>query len=205
MPGIIGRKIGMTSVFNEEGKNLPCTVISAGPCVVTQVKTEENDGYTAVQIGYEEKAEKRTSAALKGHYKAAGTSPKKHVVEFDGYAEELKAGDVIDVNLFEEGEFVDVTGTSKGKGFQGVMKRHNFGGVGDATHGTKDVARAPGSIGMASTPSRVMKGMRMAGRMGGDRVKVQNLKVLKILADQNLLVVKGAIPGPKGSIVTIEK
>lgn len=205
MPGIIGRKIGMTSVFSEEGKNLPCTVIATGPCVVTQIKTMENDGYTAVQIGYEEKAEKRTSAAQKGHFKAAGTSPKKHVIEFDGFADEVKTGDVIDVSMFEEGEFVDVTGTSKGKGFAGVMKRHNFHGVGDASHGTKDVGRAPGSIGMASTPSRVMKGTRMAGRMGSDRVKIQNLQVLKVLADKNLLVVKGAIPGPKGSIVTIEK
>lgn len=205
MPGIIGRKIGMTSVFNEEGKNVPCTVISAGPCVVTQLRTEEKDGYTAVQIGYEEKAEKRSSAALKGHFKAAGTTPKKHVIEFDGFEQEVKTGDSIDVTLFDEGEFVDVTGTSKGKGFAGVMKRYNFRGVGDASHGTKDVGRTPGSIGMASTPSRVMKGMRMAGRMGTDRVKVQNLLVLKVMAEKNLIVVKGAVPGPKGSIVTIEK
>ncbi|UTW63296.1 50S ribosomal protein L3 [bacterium SCSIO 12741] len=205
MPGIIGRKIGMTSVYNEEGKNLPCTVIAAGPCVVTQVRNEETDGYTAVQIGYEEKSEKHTSAALKGHFKKSGTTPKKHVQEFDGYDQDVKPGDVIDVSIFEEGEFVDVTGTSKGKGFQGVMKRHGFHGVGDATHGTKDVGRAPGSIGMASTPSRVFKGMRMAGRTGGDTVKVQNLRVLKVIGDKNLLVVKGAVPGPKGSVVTIEK
>ncbi|MBD81052.1 MAG: 50S ribosomal protein L3 [Crocinitomicaceae bacterium] len=205
MPGLIGRKIGMTSVFNEAGKNLPCTVIAAGPCVVTQLRTEEKDGYTAVQIGYEEKSEKRSSAAQKGHFKAAGTTPKKHVMEFDAFEGEVKTGDTVDVSLFEEGEFVDVTGTSKGKGFAGVMKRYNFHGVGDASHGTKDVGRTPGSIGMASTPSRVMKGMRMAGRMGSDKVKVQNLLVLKVLADKNLLVVKGAVPGPKGSIVTIEK
>ena len=205
MPVIIGRKIGMTSVFNEAGKNMPCTVISAGPCVITQLRTEEIDGYTAVQIGYEEKAEKRSSAAIKGHFKAAGTTPKKHVVEFKGFDHEVKAGDTIDVSLFNEGEFVDVTGTSKGKGFAGVMKRYNFKGVGDASHGTKDVGRTSGSIGMASTPSRVMKGMRMAGRMGTDTVKVQNLLILKVMADKNLIVVKGAVPGPKGSIVTIEK
>lgn len=205
MPGIIGRKIGMTSVFSEEGKNLPCTVIAAGPCVVTQVRTVETDGYTAVQIGYEDKSEKNTSAALKGHFKKAGTTPKRHVVEFDGFDGDVKAGDVIDVNIFEEGEFVDVSGKSKGKGFQGVMKRHNFHGVGDATHGTKDVGRAPGSIGMASTPSRVFKGMRMAGRTGGEMVKVNNLQILKVIADKNLVVVKGAVPGPKGSIVKIEK
>ncbi|MAZ37032.1 50S ribosomal protein L3 [Salibacteraceae bacterium] len=205
MPGIIGRKIGMTSVFNEEGKNLPCTVLSVGPCVVTQVRTEETDGYTAVQIGYEEKSEKHTSAALKGHFKKAGTTPKKHVEEFDGYDQEVKAGDVIDSSIFEEGEYVDVSGVSKGKGFQGVVKRHNFHGVGDASHGTKDVGRAPGSIGMASTPSRVFKGMKMGGRTGGDLVKVANLQVLKVIAEKNLVVVKGAVPGPKGSIVKVEK
>jgi len=205
MPGIIGRKIGMTSVFNEEGKNLPCTVLSVGPCVVTQVRTEETDGYTAVQIGYEEKSEKHTSSALKGHFKKAGTTPKKHVEEFHGYDQQVKAGDIFDSSMFEEGEFVDVSGVSKGKGFQGVVKRHNFRGVGDASHGTKDVGRTPGSIGMASTPSRVFKGMKMAGRMGGDLVKVANLQVLKVISEKNLVVVKGAVPGPKGSIVKVEK
>lgn len=205
MPGIIGRKIGMTSIYSEEGKNMPCTVIEAGPCVVTQMRTEETDGYNAVQIGYEEKGEKRTSAALRGHFKKAGTAPLRHVMEFNGYNEEVKLGDTIDLSIFEEGEFVDVSGTSKGKGFQGVVKRHGFAGVGDATHGQHNRMRAPGSIGGASTPSRVFKGMRMAGRTGGDQVKVQNLLVLKILGDKNLIMVKGAVPGPKGSIVTIEK
>lgn len=205
MPGIIGRKIGMTSVYSEEGKNLPCTVIAAGPCVVTQVRTEAVDGYSAVQIGYEDKSDKHTSAALRGHFKKAGTTPKKFVVEFDEYENEVKLGDMIDVSMFEEGDFVDVTGTSKGKGFQGVVKRHGFRGVGDATHGQHNRLRAPGSIGGASTPSRVFKGMRMAGRTGGNQVLVENLRILKILTDKNLIVVKGAIPGPKGSIVTIEK
>lgn len=205
MPGIIGRKIGMTSVYSEEGKNLPCTVIAAGPCVVTQVRTEAVDGYSAVQIGYEDKSDKHTSAALRGHFKKAGTTPKKIVVEFDEYENEVKLGDMIDVSMFEEGDFVDVTGTSKGKGFQGVVKRHGFRGVGDATHGQHNRLRAPGSIGGASTPSRVFKGMRMAGRTGGNQVLVENLRILKILTDKNLIVVKGAIPGPKGSIVTIEK
>ena len=205
MPGIIGRKIGMTSVYSEEGKNLPCTVIAAGPCVVTQVRTEAVDGYNAVQIGYEDKSDKHTSAALRGHFKKAGTTPKRFVVEFDEYENEVKLGDMIDVSMFEEGDFVDVTGTSKGKGFQGVVKRHGFSGVGDATHGQHNRLRAPGSIGGASTPSRVFKGMRMAGRTGGNQVLVENLRILKILTDKNLIVVKGAIPGPKGSIVTIEK
>ena len=205
MPGIIGRKVGMTSVYSEEGKNLPCTVLSVGPCVVTQVRTVETDGYTAVQIGYEERTEKSTSAALRGHFKKAGTTPKKHVMEIDKFNEEVKTGDVVDVSIFEEGEFVDITGTSKGKGFQGVVKRHGFHGVGDATHGQMDRLRAPGSIGNASTPSRVFKGVRMAGRTGGDTIKVENLRVLKILSDKNLMVVKGAVPGPKGAIITIEK
>ncbi|MCB0481317.1 MAG: 50S ribosomal protein L3 [Flavobacteriales bacterium] len=205
MPGIIGRKIGMTSVYSEEGKNLPCTVVAAGPCVVTQVRTNEVDGYNAVQIGYEDKGEKHTSAALRGHFKKAGTTPKRFVVEFDEYEKDVKLGDIIDVSIFEEGDFVDVSGTSKGKGFQGVVKRHGFRGVGDATHGQHNRLRAPGSVGGASTPARVFKGMRMAGRMGGDQVLVENLRILKILGDQNLILIKGAIPGPKGSIVTIEK
>lgn len=179
MPGIIGRKIGMTSVYSEEGKNLPCTVIAAGPCVVTQVRTEAVDGYSAVQIGYEDKSDKHTSAALRGHFKKAGTTPKKIVVEFDEYENEVKLGDMIDVSMFEEGDFVDVTGTSKGKGFQGVVKRHGFRGVGDATHGQHNRLRAPGSIGGASTPSRVFKGMRMAGRTGGNQVL--SVKILRIL------------------------
>ena len=203
MPGIIGRKIGMTSVFNEEGKNLPCTVLSVGPCVVTQVRTEETDGYTAVQIGYEEKSEKHTSAALKGHFKKAGTTPKKHVEEFDGYDQEVKAGDVIDSSIFEEGEYVDVSGVSKGKGFQGVVKRHGFSGVGESTHGQHNRGRAPGSIGQASDPSRVFKGMKMAGRMGNARVKQQGLKVVRMITDSNLILVRGSVPGPKGGYLEI--
>lgn len=205
MSGLIGKKIGMTSIYNEEGKNMPCTVIEVGPCVVTQVRTLEVDGYSALQLGFDDKKEKKTTNALKGHFKKAGTSAKKRVVEFQGFEEEYKLGDVIHVDLFEEGEFVDVTGTSKGKGFQGVVKRHGFAGVGQATHGQHNRLRAPGSIGAASYPARVFKGMRMAGRMGGDTIKVQNLKVLKVVADKNLLVVKGAVPGHKNSYVIIQK
>lgn len=205
MSGLIGRKIGMTSLFDENGKNIPCTVIEAGPCVVTQVRTEEVDGYSALQLGFDDKKAKSSNKALDGHFKKAGTIAKKKVVEFQGFEEEYKLGDSITVVHFEEGEFVDVSGVSKGKGFQGVVKRHNFHGVGDASHGTKDVGRAPGSIGMASTPSRVFKGMKMGGRTGGDLVKVANLQVLKVIAEKNLVVVKGAVPGPKGSIVKVEK
>jgi large subunit ribosomal protein L3 len=205
MSGIIGKKIGMTSMYNEEGKNLPCTVIEAGPCVVTQVKTDEVDGYNAVQIAFGERKEKNTPAALKGHFKKANTTPKSDVIEFDKFDTEMNLGDSITVELFEEGEFVDVVGTSKGKGFQGVVKRHGFGGVGQATHGQHNRLRAPGSIGNASTPSRVFKGMKMGGRMGGDRVKVQNLKVIKVIADKNLIIVNGAIPGANGSSVIVEK
>jgi len=205
MSGLIGRKIGMTSIFDENGKNIPCTVIEAGPCVVTQVRTNEVDGYEAVQLGFDDKKEKQTTKAAAGHFKKAGTSPKKKVIEFQGFEEDYKLGDVIDVELFTEGEFVDVTGTSKGKGFQGVVKRHGFAGVGQATHGQHNRLRAPGSIGAASYPARVFKGIRMAGRMGGDNVKVQNLRVLKVVADKNLLVVKGAVPGHKNSYVIIEK
>ncbi|MDA8596429.1 50S ribosomal protein L3 [Flavobacteriaceae bacterium] len=205
MSGLIGRKIGMTSIFDENGKNIPCTVIEAGPCVVTQVRTEEVDGYGAVQLGFDDKAEKNTTKAAAGHFKKAGTTAKRKVVEFQGFEEEYKLGDEINVELFTEGEFVDVTGVSKGKGFQGVVKRHGFAGVGQATHGQHNRLRAPGSIGAASYPARVFKGMRMAGRMGGENVKVQNLKVLKVVAEKNLIVVKGAVPGHKNAYVTIEK
>ena len=205
MSGLIGKKIGMTSIFDENGKNMPCTVIQAGPCVVTQVRTEEKDGYEAVQLGFDDKTEKSATKAEMGHAKKAGTSVKKKVVEFQGFDEEYKLGDTITVAHFEEGEFVDVTGTSKGKGFQGVVKRHGFAGVGQATHGQHNRLRAPGSIGAASYPARVFKGMRMAGRMGTDTVKVQNLRVLKVVEDQNLLVVKGCVPGHKNAYVKIEK
>ena len=205
MSGLIGKKIGMTSIFDENGKNIPCTVIQAGPCVVTQVRTEEVDGYSALQLGFDDKAEKRASKAEQGHFKKAGASPKKKVVEFRDFEGEFKLGDTVGVDLFTEGEFVDVVGTSKGKGFQGVVKRHGVGGVGQATHGQHNRLRAPGSIGAASTPSKVVKGLRMAGRMGGDRVTVQNLRVLKVVPEKNLIVVKGAIPGHKNAYVTIEK
>jgi large subunit ribosomal protein L3 len=205
MSGLIGRKIGMTSIFDENGKNIPCTVIEAGPCVVTQVRTNEVDGYEALQLGFDDKTEKHTVKAEEGHFKKAGTAAKKKVVEFQGFDAEFKLGDSIDVNLFAEGEFVDVMGTSKGKGFQGVVKRHGFGGVGQATHGQHNRLRAPGSVGASSYPSRVFKGMRMAGRMGGDNVTVQNLKVLKVVADKNLLVIKGCVPGCKNSYVIIQK
>ena len=205
MSGLIGRKIGMTSLFDENGKNIPCTVIEAGPCVVTQVRTIEVDGYSALQLGFDDKSAKSSNKALDGHFKKAGSSAKKKVVEFQGFDEEYKLGDSISVAHFEEGEFVDVSGVSKGKGFQGVVKRHGFAGVGQATHGQHNRLRAPGSIGAASYPARVFKGMRMAGRMGGDKVKVQNLKVLKVVAEKNLLVVKGAVPGHKNAFVTIQK
>lgn len=206
MAGIIGKKIGMTSVYDENGKSVPCSVIEAGPCFITQVKTIENDGYSAVQIGFDEKKEKHTTSALKGHFKKAGVTPKRKLVEFESdFNVELKAGEVINVDIFTEGEFVDIIGTSKGKGFQGVVKRHGFGGVGDATHGQHNRLRAPGSLGASSFPSRVLKGMRMAGRMGGNRVKVQNLQVMKIFADKNIIVIKGSVPGAKGSYILIEK
>lgn len=205
MSGLIGRKIGMTSIFDENGKNIPCTVIEVGPCVVTQVRTNEVDGYEALQLGFDDKAEKRTVKAEEGHFKKAGTVAKKKVVEFQGFENEHKLGDVITVDLFSEGEFVDVQGVSKGKGFQGVVKRHGFGGVGQATHGQHNRLRAPGSVGASSYPSRVFKGMRMAGRMGGDNVKVQNLRVLKVVAEKNLLVVKGCVPGHKDSYVIVQK
>ncbi len=205
MSGLIGKKIGMTSIFDESGKNIPCTVIEVGPCVVTQVRTEEVDGYSAVQLGFDDKADKNASKAAIGHFKKAGTPVKRKVVEFQDFDEELSLGDVVTVEHFAEGEFVDVVGTSKGKGFQGVVKRHNFGGVGQATHGQHNRLRAPGSIGAASYPARVFKGMRMAGQMGGDTVKVQNLKVLKVVSEKNLLVVKGCVPGHKNAYVTVVK
>ena len=205
MSGLIGRKIGMTSLFDENGKNIPCTVIEAGPCVVTQVRTEAVDGYNALQLGFDDKKAKSSNKALDGHFKKAGATAKRKVIEFQGFEEEYKLGDSISVSLFEEGEFVDVSGTSKGKGFQGVVKRHGFAGVGQATHGQHNRLRAPGSIGAASYPARVFKGMRMGGRMGGDTVKEQNLKVLKVVAEKNLLVVKGAVPGHKNAFVTIQK
>ena len=205
MPGLIGKKIGMTSIFTDQGKNIPCTVLEVGPCVVTQVRTLETDGYEAIQLGYGEKKEKRAGKALTGHFSKAKTSPKLKVQEFDGFGSSLILGDVLDVELFVEGEYVDVTGVSKGKGFQGVVKRHGFHGVGDATHGQHNRLRAPGSIGAASYPARVFKGMRMAGRMGGDQVTVANLEVLKVMKDKNLMVVKGSVPGPKNSLLTIQK
>jgi len=205
MSGLIGKKVGMTSIFDENGKNVPCTVIEAGPCVVTQVRTEEVDGYVGLQLGFDDKTEKRANKAEIGHFKKAGTAPKKKVVEFQGFQGQFKLGDTVGVDMFVEGEFVDVVGTSKGKGFQGVVKRHGFRGVGQATHGQHNRLRAPGSIGAGSDPSRVFKGMRMAGRMGGDRVTVQNLRVLKVVPEKNLLVVKGAVPGHKNGYVTIQR
>lgn len=204
MPGIIGRKIGMTSIFSAEGKSMPCTVIEAGPCVVTQVKTQDRDGYDAVQLGFGARKEKNTPNALKGHFKKSNTAPKAKLVEFKGF-DAFNLGDTVDVNLFSEGEFVDVTGTTKGKGFQGVVRRHNFAGVGQATHGQHNRLRAPGSIGACSYPARVFKGMRMAGQMGNKRRKQANLQILKVIADKNLVIIKGSIPGANGSTVTIVK
>ena len=205
MSGLIGKKIGMTSLYDEGGKNLACTVIEAGPCVVTQLKDEEKDGYNSVQLGFFDKKETRLNNAEKGHAKKANTDPKSKVVEFKGFEEELKVGDTVNVNHFVEGEFVDVSGISKGKGFQGVVKRHGFAGVGQSTHGQHNRLRAPGSIGAASYPARVFKGMRMAGQTGNSKVTVQNLKVLKVVPEKNLLVLKGAVPGHKNSYVIIRK
>lgn len=205
MSGLIGKKIGMTSIFDENGKNIPCTVVEVGPCVVTQVRTNEVDGYEALQLGFDDKKDKSAIKAELGHFKKAGTSAKRKVIEIKEFESEYKLGDVITVDLFQEGDFVDVQGVSKGKGFQGVVKRHNFGGVMQATHGQHNRLRAPGSIGAGSDPSRVFKGLRMAGRMGGKQVTVQNLQVLKVDTEQNLLVVKGAVPGAKNSYVIIKK
>ncbi len=204
MPGLIGRKIGMTSVFSADGKNVPCTVIEAGPCVVTQVKTVEKDGYRAYQLGYGEAKEKRTNKPMTGIFKKAGTTPKKHLAEFK-FDEEYNLGDTLTVEMFNGVGYVDVVGTSKGKGFQGVVKRHGFGGVGQATHGQDDRLRKPGSIGACSYPAKVFKGMRMGGQMGGDRVTTQNLKVLKVIPEQNLIIVKGSTAGYNGSTVLIQK
>ena len=206
MPGLIGKKIGMTSVFGADGKNIPCTVIEAGPCVVTQIRTVEKDGYAAVQLAYDEISEKHASKALKGHFEKAGTTPKRKLVEFKAdFAQELKLGDVLTVaDIFTDVQFIDVVGTSKGKGFQGVVKRHGFAGVGGQTHGQHNRLRPPGSLGACSWPSRVFKGTRMAGHMGNERVKVFNLEVIKIMPENNLLVVKGSVPGAKGSYVMME-
>jgi large subunit ribosomal protein L3 len=205
MSGLIGKKIGMTSFFDASGKYIPCTVIEAGPCVVTQVKTKDHDGYEALQLAFDEKKEKHTSMAMKGHFEKAKTTPKRKALEFKHFEDAKNIGDVLTVELFAEGDFVDVSGTSKGKGFQGVVKRHGFSGVGGSTHGQHDRSRAPGSLGASSEPARVFKGMRMAGRMGGTKIKMQNLKVVKVIAEKNLLIVKGSVAGATGSYVTIEK
>ena len=207
MSGLIGKKIGMTSIYDASGKQMPCTVIEAGPCVVTQVKTPEKDGYSAIQLAFEEMKEKNCTKPMKGHFAKANTTPKRYLAEFSRFEEGSKKsfGEVLTCDVFSEGEFVDVVGISKGKGFQGVVKRHGFGGVGDKTHGQHDRLRAPGSVGASSYPSRVFKGLRMAGRTGGRRVKVQNLQILKILVEKNLVLVKGSVPGPKGSILNLER
>jgi large subunit ribosomal protein L3 len=204
MSGLIGKKIGMTSLFDENGKNIPCTVIEAGPCVVTQVRTNEVDGYEALQLGFDDKSDKNATKADLGHFKKAGTSVKRKVMEFQGFNEEYKLGDHITVDLFKENEFVDVSATSKGKGFQGVVKRHGFSGS-ERTHGQQSMLRAPGSVGAASYPARIFKGMKMGGQMGSEKVKVQNLRVLKVVPEKNLLVIKGCVPGHNNTYVTIQK
>lgn len=205
MSGLIGKKVGMTSIFSAEGNNIPCTLIEVGPCVVTQVRTLEKDGYEAVQLAFDEKKDKHTSKPMKGHFDKAGTTPKRKLAEFKEFTEPKTLGEILTVSLFLEGDFIDIVGTSKGKGFQGVVKRHGFSGVGGATHGQHNRLRAPGSLGASSFPSRVFKGMRMAGRTGGDRVKIQNSQVVKVYPEHNLLVVKGSIPGAKGSYIIVEK
>jgi large subunit ribosomal protein L3 len=205
MPGLIGKKVGMTSIYDAAGKNIPCTVIQAGPCVVTQVKSEESDGYASVQLAFDEKKEKNTSAAMKGHFAKADTTPKRKVIELKGFVKDWKPGDVITVDYFNNDIWLDVSGMSKGKGFQGVVKRHNFSGVGDATHGQHNRMRAPGSLGASSYPSRVFKGMRMGGQTGGKKVKILNLRVVKIIPENNLLILKGSVPGSNGSYLIIEK
>ena len=204
MSGLIGRKIGMTSIFDEQGKNIPCTVLEVGPCIVTQIKIKEKDGYDAIQLGFQDKLKRNNKASL-GHFKKANTSPKKKWAEFKNFEKEYKLGDVIKVNHFIENEFVDVSAISKGKGFQGVVKRHGFAGVGQSTHGQHNRLRAPGSIGAASYPARVFKGMKMAGQMGNQKVKIQNLKVIKIDLEKNLLLLKGSVPGHKNSYVIVRK
>jgi large subunit ribosomal protein L3 len=205
MPGLIGKKIGMTSIFDKDGKNIPCTVIQAGPCTVTQVKTVENDGYAAVQLAFDDKKEKNTPRAEQGHFAKANTTPKKKVIELKGFVKNWKPGDVITVDYFNDDTWLDVSGMSKGKGFQGVVKRHNFAGVNDATHGQHNRMRAPGSLGASSYPSRVFKGMRMAGQTGNKKVKILNLRVMKIVPENNLLILKGSVPGSNGSYLIIEK
>lgn len=205
MSGIIGKKLGMTSIFDEAGKNLPCTVVELGPCVVTQVKTVENDGYEAVQLGFGSKKEKNTSKAMLGHFEKSGTAPKSTLIEFRGPSKGLQVGDVVTADFISKGDKITVVGQSKGKGFQGVVKRHGFAGVGGQTHGQHNRLRSPGSLGACSTPSRVMKGMRMGGRMGNDRVKQINMRVVGVVPEKNLIMVKGAIPGHNGSIIIIEK
>jgi len=206
MQGLIGKKVGMTSVFNEDGKNIPCTVLQAGPCVVTQIKTKEKDGYFAVQLGFDEKKEKHTTKAEQGHFKKVNTTPKRKLIEFTGFGEgQVKEGEVLTAELFRPDNWVDVRGWSKGKGFQGVVRRHNFGGVGGQTHGQHNRGRAPGSVGASSFPSRVWPGMRMAGRMGGKKVMSISMRVIKLLAESNILIVKGSVPGPKGGYVIITK
>ena len=204
MPGLIGKKIGMTSIFSEEGNNIPCTILEVGPCTVTQIKNEEVDGYNAVQIGYEEQKDHRISKSLKGHFSKAKSPNLKKLIEFNSF-EDVNLGDRLTIELFEEGDYVEVVGTSKGKGFQGVVKRHGFKGVNDATHGQHNRQRHPGSIGAASYPARVFKGMRMGGQMGNARVKVENLQVVKIMADRKLILVNGSVPGADNSYITIEK
>jgi large subunit ribosomal protein L3 len=204
MPGLIGKKIGMTSVFDENGNNVPCTVLEVGPCVITQIKTVEKDGYAAVQLSFGDKKEKNTTGAMMGHFKKANTSAKRKVVELRGFVKHWKMGDIITVDYFKDDVWLDVTAQSKGKGFQGVIKRHNFAGVGDATHGQHNRSRAPGSVGASSFPSRVFKGMRMAGQTGNKTVKILNLRKVKIIPEQNLLILKGSVPGSKGSYVVIE-
>jgi large subunit ribosomal protein L3 len=205
MPGLIGKKIGMTSVFDKDGKNIPCTVIQAGPCTVTQVKTVESDGYAAVQLAFDDKKEKNTPKAEQGHFAKANTTPKKKVIELKGFVKDWKPGDVINVDYFHDDTWLDISGISKGKGFQGVVKRYNFKGVNDATHGQHNRMRAPGSLGASSYPSRVFKGMRMGGQMGNQRVKILNLRVMKIVPENNLLILKGSVPGSNGSYLIIEK
>jgi len=205
MSGLLGKKIGMTSIYDENGKNIPCTVIQAGPCIVTAVRTVEKDGYSAIQLSFEEKKEKHFKKPEIGHFAKAGVKPMKYMAEFTRFEEQKEFGDVLTVDVFQEGEYVDVVGITKGKGFQGVVKRHKFRGVNDATHGQHNRMRAPGSIGASSYPSRVFKGMRMAGRMGGKRVKMINLQVMKLVPEKNIIVVKGAVPGPNNSLVKIER
>lgn len=206
MEGLIGKKVGMTSVFDEDGKNIPCTVLQAGPCVVTQVKTREKDGYSAVQLGFDEKKEKHTTKAELGHFRKAGSTPRKKLVEFTGFDEgQVKEGEVLTAEFFTHTDWVDVRGWSKGKGFQGVVKRHGFGGVGDQTHGQHNRGRAPGSLGASSFPSRVLPGMKMAGRTGGNKVISYSMRVVKLMTDKNLIIVRGSVPGPKGGYVIITK